>query len=1659
MSLVNIVCFFDQLTLYIVTFPLTDDEPKHIPLTETHSDISTTTMGSMGETTTEMTWLTDSDTTLSDFSDIITVVPYDDEFNNAETKAHRNTDSTRSVDSVTISYDSSVSDDTISTKYENLNVKTTLEAIEDSAVTEKMENELSSKYQTTEFLLRSTNADDKDFQSTLESDELVQSSSTIHIESTPKPYKKNYHNISATPSLENKNTKTPENQRKLNNNYTDISYQTTIKYSANITKKPVFNRDFVNESSFTDFTDSSYVTTSEKTSETEISVREYLDHTPVTASDLVTSTILIDQTTELLLLSVEPSGSEHDVTTTEGNTMLFNSEPTDLRTTIHSDVTASDHLEHTIEDHAQTVLNNLETTTYPTIISSEKYTESTETEISSKPTDFRKFEQSTVKTLDDFTGHNILSTGFRTQPQQLETTTDTVISFDKSTEPSKIELTTAEFISEYTDSRASGYKTVTSFHQNAVDIEHSTQSTFSNLETEHNIFDSRSESIDSKSSGSNTVTVPYNNGDDIELITLGTLSNKETTTDYISSFKDSEEPTATELSLAEVMTTSTVSRTSTDADDEVHKTQNTLSNLETTTGSMTSVKESQEPTEADHNISEITYTDLRTPGKSTVIVSDNEAFVAQTTFSNSETTSNSNRIFEESKKYSVAELSTLEITSASTDARTSDHSTATIPNHNDEEEHMTQNTLSNFVTTTGSISSVDESQEPTEAEHSTTEITSEFTEPRTSSHSTDSTFDHNQNDQLLTTTQSSITLFEESSESIPTASVVISESTDPRSSVFNTVTALNHNPDDIDYTTTIAFSNMEISTDSVLLSEMTSENQLSNTTSFEFFMTSTIPNSFSYTNISDGSRITTDNSIFLTEKNSEVPKSILTDYQTSTSNDVANSDYTEQNSKRTTFMTFSDFETTENNIYATFLTGNSSTDTTEFSEPTHTSTEETGTIFTTPSTDDLLMESNEHFIDVTTHSLVTSTDLSTKTQFSDPKTSSFKHSEDTVETSESTTEISFTDLKTTTHSLFTSTAEDFNKNRAALTGSTEMYLGPTMVDYDPTTLHASPEKVVTNSIASSTEPVLNITEQVSDNIATEDLMTSTKKPTYEYSNSETSIEVKPVLSTEPVTNGVETTSDSNLQKTENIYTKSFTPFTETATSDSVYSLISMPITTTERTSEIADQNPELTTEKNLKEMPTSGYDTNSVDMTENINTELNLNHQSTMLDLYKTTFQNADTFAGYTTTYSESSTISPKYTTQTQDRPSKHNGNILGNNDDGSFNSGEVTQVTSFQRTITDQEQSTPVTKNNDSQNLITSSEHFDYETTSKTVTTTHSSKDGLDSYTSLLEQTTKTFSSVTQPDSGKTTVEDITVKPLTVTITTKKIPSESFTENIISTNTDGIEFIFRTDLDESENAITGKHRLTTSLDNNIIKTTQKSILNDMDDIVTLFDHTTKIIDSTETDLTQTTHSVASSTEPTLNDSEPKKSVTSSYDDGFSVTFLDPEGTKSTAKIINVNTTKPSENNNFKTTEVYLHSNIPSSNKTNVISKQNNSTISTSTENLSSRRKDVDIPAWTDSTLRTDTTETVTETTTEITEQNVRIRCNTNSQCLTNETCIIGVCRNPCETMQAQCAENMACEVVEHAVVCVCVAVDGNNCPGMHFSVFSIHVSYRKLLF
>lgn len=98
--------------------------------------------------------------------------------------------------------------------------------------------------------------------------------------------------------------------------------------------------------------------------------------------------------------------------------------------------------------------------------------------------------------------------------------------------------------------------------------------------------------------------------------------------------------------------------------------------------------------------------------------------------------------------------------------------------------------------------------------------------------------------------------------------------------------------------------------------------------------------------------------------------------------------------------------------------------------------------------------------------------------------------------------------------------------------------------------------------------------------------------------------------------------------------------------------------------------------------------------------------------------------------------------------------------------------------------------------------------------------------------------------------------------------------------------------------------------------------------------------------------------------------------------------------------------------------------------KQYPSTISalssTSLENLSSRRKDIDIFAWTDSTPYLELT--TTETSTDI---QVSIQCKSNNHCPNDKFCYLEVCQDPCE-VRKPCSKNVSCKVVNHDAVCTC---------------------------
>lgn len=123
----------------------------------------------------------------------------------------------------------------------------------------------------------------------------------------------------------------------------------------------------------------------------------------------------------------------------------------------------------------------------------------------------------------------------------------------------------------------------------------------------------------------------------------------------------------------------------------------------------------------------------------------------------------------------------------------------------------------------------------------------------------------------------------------------------------------------------------------------------------------------------------------------------------------------------------------------------------------------------------------------------------------------------------------------------------------------------------------------------------------------------------------------------------------------------------------------------------------------------------------------------------------------------------------------------------------------------------------------------------------------------------------------------------------------------------------------------------------------------------------------------------------------------------------------------------------------------PSNNETKQSDKKSTikADLSTSTDNVSSRRKDIDIPAWTDSTSFTELTSTEPNTLT--TDTAIDIGCKVNTHCPMDKACMNGTCQNPCEVKQNPCTKNILCKVVNHAAVCVCDDAAGVYCArGMH---------------
>lgn len=311
-----------KLNVFYYAFLLTDDRPKNVPITETYSDLTTTSKTSERDeftTYTDTTLYTNKESTTTTLSpnldntesstenrptimtiaDINTtpeqlittkesaVVIVTTQSTVAITSVHTHTFTenydiqstistvaTSDIESRTESEDNIITDkepiDLESTTFANV-PRTTGTTISETStetaltmstsgttsyITEKLPTQVfksvteskdmnetttntpySASNDGTEFATRNTiiytNTGSKNYSTTLDSDELVQSSSTIHVESTEKPYIKRNESIeSSTPSTESKNTKNPENQRQLNNNYTETTQAIKLSTSS-----------------------------------------------------------------------------------------------------------------------------------------------------------------------------------------------------------------------------------------------------------------------------------------------------------------------------------------------------------------------------------------------------------------------------------------------------------------------------------------------------------------------------------------------------------------------------------------------------------------------------------------------------------------------------------------------------------------------------------------------------------------------------------------------------------------------------------------------------------------------------------------------------------------------------------------------------------------------------------------------------------------------------------------------------------------------------------------------------------------------------------------------------------------------------------------------------------------------------------------------------------------------------------------------------------------------------------------------------------------------------------------------------------------------------------------------------------------------------------
>lgn len=200
----------------------------------------------------------------------------------------------------------------------------------------------------TEFITQNTisytDIGSKNYSTTLDSDELVQSSSTMHIESTEKPYIKRNESEPSTPSTENKNTKNPENQRQLNNNYTETTQATKLN---------TFSLHTSSEIDATTTTTSSNLYTTDAALTKETTQVIALQFSTITAKNETDAETVIGETTDNFVESTQNSESTTTEIVTANNYNVMSS--TESQTALTESISIS--LQSTIVHELSTAIS------------------------------------------------------------------------------------------------------------------------------------------------------------------------------------------------------------------------------------------------------------------------------------------------------------------------------------------------------------------------------------------------------------------------------------------------------------------------------------------------------------------------------------------------------------------------------------------------------------------------------------------------------------------------------------------------------------------------------------------------------------------------------------------------------------------------------------------------------------------------------------------------------------------------------------------------------------------------------------------------------------------------------------------------------------------------------------------------------------------------------------------------------------------------------------------------------------------------------------------------------------------------------------------------------------------------------------------------------